>query len=122
MSDQQILTIKVLEKAVVATVQCTEFDHDNAVRLHQEVTQAASTYPALPLLLEMSAVEFVPSVALGVLLKLAGEFKTSRRRLVLVGLSPEILKIMEMTAIHNLFEIQKSVDEAVKYRFGVRQI
>lgn len=119
MVDQRILNIEILDKAVVATVRCAEFDHDNTIKLHAEVTQAAQMYPTLPLLLEMSAVEFVPSVALGVLLRLAGEFKTGGRRLVLVGLSPEIRKIMEMTAIHNLFEIQRSVDEAMKYRFGI---
>ena len=119
MADQQVLKIEVRKKAVVGVAQCTELHHINTVKLKEEVSQAAAEHPALPFLLELSKVEFMPSVALGALLELARAFKANGRRIVLVGLAPEILKIMEMTAIHNLFEIQDSVDDALKYRFGV---
>ncbi|MEE9295794.1 MAG: STAS domain-containing protein [Phycisphaerae bacterium] len=119
MADQRVLKIEVRERAVVGVVQCTEFDHANTAKLKEEVTQAAAEHPALPFLLELSKVESMPSVALGALLELAGDFKVGGRRMVLVGLAPAILKIMEMTAIQNLFEIQESVDDALKYRFGV---
>lgn len=66
------------------------------------------------LILDMNKCEFVSSAGLRTLLLIAKKLKTTLGKGVMVGVSDEILDVMEMTGFDDMFEIYKTADEAVK--------
>ncbi len=113
MSEQSILQIQENENAIVATIQCTEFDHDTTERLRAEIDGVVAPTSTLPILLDLSNVTFMPSMTLGALIELANRCKTQQRRLVLVGVTPTVQDVFKLTALSNFFEIRDCVEDVV---------
>ena len=112
MPEEQVLNVQSSDKAVVATLQCGELDHDNTQKFRDEASQLTATPFGLPLVLDMSNVKFVASLGLGALIELSNTLRQQDRRLVLIGLNSKIRETIEMTALHNLFEIQDRIEDA----------
>ena len=111
--NQQVVNVVPNEKAVVAVVQCREFDHAKTEQLKDQMATIAADSPGQPVLLDLSKVEFMASATLGALVQLKNALSSDGRRMVLVGVAPEILKVMEFSALHNLFEIHDTVESAL---------
>ena len=54
------------------------------------------------------------SAGLRVMLLIAQKSKQTQKRVVIAGLSEEILEVMEMTGFSEMFEKYKTIDEALK--------
>ena len=68
----------------------------------------------LDVVVDLSTVEFVDSAGLGVLI---GLFKTAHRRgrqLLLVGVRPEVLEVMEVIRLDEIFRFAGTFGEAVE--------
>jgi anti-anti-sigma factor len=114
MSDAPILEYQPRGHAVVATVNCTEFDHERTKQLKYELdTAVPKTGGAWPMVLDLSQVRFMPSAALGAMIELANRMKADDRRLVLVGVKDPIRKLMEVSGLIGFFELSGSVDDAL---------
>ena len=113
MSEQSILQIQENENAVVATIQCSEFDHDTTVRLRAEIDGVVASTSTLPVVLDLSNVTFMPSMTLGALIELANRCKSQQRRLVLVGVTPTIQDVFKLCKLSDFFEIHDRVEDAV---------
>ena len=113
MSDTTILHIQETDRAVVAAIQCKVFDHESTEQFRAGGKALADRSPQLPLLLDMGQVEFMASMTLGVLIGLANQMKVEERRLVLCGISPQLRKVFQTSAIEGLFEIRETVDSAL---------
>ncbi len=113
MSEQSILQIQENENAVVAIVQCSEFDHDTTVRLRAEIDGVVAPTSTLPVVLDLSNVTFMPSMTLGALIELANRCKSQQRRLVLVGVTPTVQDVFKLCKLNSLFEIRDRVEDVV---------
>ena len=113
MSEQPVLQIQENENAVVATIQCSEFDHDTTVRLRAEIDGVVAPTSTLPVVLDLSNVTFMPSMTLGALIELANRCKSQQRRLVLVGVTPTIQDVFKLCKLSNFFEIRECVEDVV---------
>ena len=113
MSEQSILQIQENENAVVATIQCSEFDHDTTARLRAEIDGVVAPTSTLPVLLDLSNVTFMPSMTLGALIEFANRCKSEQRRLVLVGMTPSVQGVFKVSALGNFFEIRDCVEDVV---------
>ncbi len=113
MSEQSILQIQENENAVVATIQCSEFDHDTTVRLRAEIDGVVASTSTLPVVLDLSNVTFMPSMTLGALIELANRCKSQQRRLVLVGMTASIKDVFKLSALNNFFEIRDCVEDVM---------
>ncbi len=111
--DQRVVNVVPNEKAVVAVVQCREFDHAKTEQLKDQMATIAADSPGRPVLVDLSNVEFMASATLGALVQLRNALSSDGRRLVLVGVAPEILKVMEFSALQNLFEFHNTVETAL---------
>ena len=113
MSEQSILQIQENENAVVATIQCSEFDHDTTVRFRAEIDGIVAPTSTLPVVLDLSNVTFMPSMTLGALIELANRCKSQQRRLVLVGVTPTVQDVFNLCKLSNFFEIRDCVEDVV---------
>ncbi len=113
MSEQSILQIQENENAVLAKIQCSEFDHDTTVRFRAEIDGVVAPTSTLPVVLDLSNVTFMPSMALGALIELANRCKSQQRRLVLVGVTPTVQDVFNLCKLSTFFEIRDCVEDVV---------
>ncbi len=113
MSEQSVLQIQENENAVVATIQCSEFDHDTTTQLRAEIDGVVAPTSTLPVVLDLSNVTFMPSVTLGALVELANRCKSQERRLVLVGVTPTVQDVFKLCKLSSFFEIRDCVEDVV---------
>ncbi len=113
MSEQSVLQIQENENAVVATIQCSEFDHETTAQLRTEIAGVVAPTSTLPVLLDLSNVTFMPSMTLGALIEFANRCKSHQRRLVLVGVTASVKEVFTISALNNFFEIRDCVEDVV---------
>lgn len=113
MSDQPVITLEPHDEIILTVVQCERLDEELTAELQTEVSIAAQVNTRLPVVLDMSQVEFFPSLSLGILVKLLGEFKKRGQRFILVGIQSPIRGALALTRLDKLFEIYDTVDEAL---------
>lgn len=110
MSEQQpgVISTEPHDKAVIAIVTCKTLDAVSAGRLEADVSAAAMQSQNRVVVLDMSKVEFAPSVALGALLRTAQDLKFFGRRLIVVGLNRQVRGTLAVTRIDKVLEIRDS--------------
>ncbi len=113
MSEQSVLQIQENENAVVATIQCSEFDHDTTMRLRAEIDGVVGATSTLPVVIDLSNVTFMPSMTLGALIELATRCKSQQRRVVLVGVTPTVQEVFKLCKLSTFFEIRDCVEDVV---------
>ncbi len=113
MTEQSVLQIQENENAVLATIQCSEFDHDTTVRLRAEIDGVVAPTSTLPIALDLSNVTFMPSMTLGALIELANRCKSQQRRLVLIGVTPTVQDVFKLCKLGSFFEIRDCVEDVV---------
>src|SRR5207244_1090159 len=100
-------------EAVRVTIGQSRLDETIIEAMQERVNAAAAQHPALPVVLDMSQVEYVPSLGLGSLVGLQRRLRQEGHRFVLAGLQHEIRSLLTMTRLDKLFEIRASFDEAL---------
>ena len=88
-------------------------DSEAAVELKQRVKKMVRNGPA-SLVLDMTAVSYVDSAGLGVLVACLRTVTAKEGDLKLSGLSPQLKSVFELTRLHGLFEIYPTSAEAVR--------
>ena len=84
-------------------------------RLARSIDDATESDPAIALVvLDLSAVAIVPSIALGLLVQTLNKCKERQQRLTLAGVQPQIRKVLALTRLDELFELADSVESAVE--------
>jgi len=115
MAEETVVSIEHHDQAILAVVQCGSLNEDQTGQMQEEVAAAAAERPELPLVLEMSKVEFVPSLSLGALVTLLQGCRQSNQRFVLAGLQPPVRESLALTRLDKLFDICDTVDEAMAH-------
>lgn len=114
MSDQPDVTeIKIESDALIAAVRTGTLNESVVNDFQHSLLMAASATPRVPIIVDLSDVEFAPSVALGALVKLTKTLKLEGRRLLLVGIRPRLRGVITVTQLHKLLEIRESVADAL---------
>jgi anti-sigma B factor antagonist len=118
MSEAQVISVQPHEEAVIAVISQPRLDDTITERMQEQVSAAAAQRPALPVILDMSHVEYVPSLGLGALVGLMRRLRQDGHRFLLVGLQHEIRKLFAITRLDKLFEFRTSVDDALSHLRG----
>ena len=113
MSEQPMLQIQENENAIVAKIQCSEFDHDTTARLRAEMDSVIAPTSTLPVVLDLSNVTFMPSMTLGALIEVANKCKSQKRRLVMIGITPSVQDVFNISGLSNFFEARDSVEDVL---------
>ncbi len=112
MNQETLLQIQNHPRVTIATILCREFDYQGTNRFKAEL-DGATGGDALPLILDLTNVGFMPSVTLGALVELRSRFAREQRPLTLVGVQPTILKVMQSSGLLKLFDVRPTVAEAI---------
>ncbi len=102
-------------EAVVNQAQLNDATID---KLFADVSGAAAQHPGPAVVLDLTAVNYVPSMALGTLVMLMRQLKNSNQRFVLVGLQSEVRTVLAITRLDKLFEIQTNMRAALRQLRG----
>lgn len=110
---ETILKVDPRDKAVVTRVCRAELDHDSTFQFKSELKSVIAKHPALPIIVDMEQVEFVPSIALGALVEIHLNLKKNGRTLAVTCLRPAIEDIMKLSGLNNLLQIYQQTDAAI---------
>jgi len=113
MSEPQAVSIQPHAEAVWAVVHRDALDEATIQQMQTEVTAAAARAAGLPVILDLSKVNFVPSSGLGALVTLMRAVKKEGRRFILVGLQPEVRTTLALTHLDKLLEIHPRFEDAL---------
>ncbi len=111
---EQLVDFKDHAEAIWASVQRERLDDAASASLNPQIVAAAERRPALPVVLDLSHVNYIPSLGLGSLVNLQRIFRKDARRLILVGLQDDVRGTFAATRLDKLFEIQPTFDAALQ--------
>lgn len=114
MAESPVIEVRPHEEALWALVQPRTLDDLACSRLQTEVGEAAAARPKTAVILDLTAVEYIPSLGLGALVSLLRHLREKEHRLMLAGLRPDVRTTLAVTRLDKLFEIYPSFDEAVR--------
>ena len=80
----------------------------------ERLSELAEAEPQPKLLLDFACVEHLSSAALGMLVVLNKQLAAQQGRLVLAGIRPQIYEVFKITRLNRLFNIQNTMDDALK--------
>lgn len=101
-------TVNVVDLTLPNSLDIDEFD-----RLNEGILELIRGEPEGQWVLDLSQVAYLGSAALGLLVNLRQQIKQSGGRLVLCGLSPQLLHIFKTCCMERLFRITKTRKDAV---------
>jgi anti-sigma B factor antagonist len=114
MSEQKTIIIEPHDQIILAVLQTTRMDEESARVIQAEILTAAAQTPDRPVVLDMSKVDFMPSLSLGVLVALVRKFKPENQRFILVGLQPAVRETLTLCRLIKVFEIYDTVGDALE--------
>ncbi len=112
MSDHQVVSTENHENGLIAIVHCKEMDFATSKALTEAVDRAVAAQPCRRCVIDLSAVNFLPSVGIGALLKVRNSSRAENREVVLVGVDIKIREVLRCTAIEKLFVFHDDVAAA----------
>lgn len=105
------VTIQTKNNIVYITIQGS-IDSNTAGELQSHILEKLGSFNRV--IMDLTAVDFLSSAGLRVLLMLYRQLSTNGGKVLLVNVSDEICDIMSMTGFINFFELFGSIDEAEK--------
>lgn len=90
-----------------------EIDHRYAIQIRREADRKIVTYPDKTFVIDLTAVSFMDSSGIGVIIgryKLVTSFGS---RLVIVSDNTTVDKILDMSGIRKIIDIYKTIDDAI---------
>lgn len=113
MADTPVLQVEVQPDVVVLRVTASDLFEGHVKALETELAAMAKDH-SLPFVLDVTGVKIVPSLSLGVLVRLATDFRSRGQRIILAGPQPAVRQVLAITRIDRIFEVQESVDAAIR--------
>ena len=101
-------SVNVIDLTLPHTLDIDEFD-----RLNESILEQVRAEPEGQWVIDLSQAQYLGSAALGLLVNLRQQIKQSGGRLVLCGLSPQLIHIFKTCCMERLFRITKSRKDAI---------
>ncbi len=120
MPTESASAIQPHDRVIHVVVRKRALDEASTRRLCDEVLTAAAGQPGRPIVLDLSAVRFAPSVALGLLVQMVKSLRLDGRRTALIGIEERILGTIRVTQLHQVLEIHDTLQEAADAMVGNR--
>ena len=108
-----IVAVDEISGAVIARIHCPTVGERESSVIEQEVSAAARA-GGRSVGLDFSRVTMLPSVGLGMLIKLSSACKQGGGKLVLFGLDDNLQKLLKVSALDRLLTIAPDEAKAIK--------
>ena len=107
------VTVEVTDRAISARPQAKLMDDGVLKALSQGVDEAAAAHPAVPLVvLDLSRVVLLPSIALGLLVQMEADCRERKQQLKLAGVQPPLRRVFAITMLDRKFQLADDVEAA----------
>ena len=116
--ENELLIQAYKDVTVVSFQNISVLDSANIEALGRNLLDLIVKQDNRKLVLEFTAVKFMSSQALGVLLQLKKAMDPVKGKIVIVGIRPELHKVFKITNLHKLFTFHDNLDRALG-DFGV---
>ena len=111
----ELTTIEKTGGAIVARPQVKMMERNVLDALERTIDQASESEPNPPLvILDLSRVAIIPSLALAILMRLAAKYAGRQQRLKLVAVQPQVRKVFALTRMDEKFQFADSVEAAIE--------
>ncbi|MDQ3624886.1 MAG: STAS domain-containing protein [Verrucomicrobiota bacterium] len=108
------ITIETRDTAVIARVNLKLFD-DRSVKAANELIDEAAGRPGVSVVvLDMSRVQIVPSLGIGLLLQISRSCTASEQKLKLAAVQPQVREAMRITRVDELLELVDTVEDGIE--------
>ncbi|HVT80806.1 MAG TPA: STAS domain-containing protein [Phycisphaerae bacterium] len=111
--DNQLLITPYKDVTVVSFQNISVLDSANIESLGRNLLDLIEKQDTRKLVLEFTAVRFMSSQALGVLLQLKKAMDPVQGKIVIVGIRPELHKVFKITNLHKMFIFHADLDKAL---------
>lgn len=111
MSDPAVMEVLPHDDVLLIAVRTRTLDDAKTPELIDGVLSAASQRPGVPIVIDMSAVRFAPSVALGAFVQLSKTLKMEARRIGLFGVERRVYNTMRVTQLNKVIEIHDTLEQ-----------
>jgi len=101
---EQVLLIAVLKRSL---------DDDSSRKMADDVLTAVAARPNVPIVLDLSKVQFAPSVTLGSLVQLSKSLKLDGHRIALIGVNKRTLEAIRVTRLHTVLEMHDTLEQVI---------
>ena len=113
MSAEDMIRVRQDERAVVIVAEHLPADETGAERLGGAILAAAAEAPDLPVGMDVSSVEHLPSAALGALVRATQHLHERGQRFFLFGVGRAVRSLLAVTRLEGHFETYDSLDDAL---------
>lgn len=118
MSETQVTAVERRGEVTVVRVLPESLDVETTSTLQEDVLAAAMVSPKIPVVLDLSGVKTIPSVALSMLVVLLSELKKTDQKLILVGVQSMVRESLAITRLNELLEIRDDVESVLDHLRG----
>ena len=112
--DTQLLITPYRDVTVVSFQNISVLDSANIEALGRSLLEIVEKQDTRKLVLEFTAVRFMSSQALGVLLQLKKAMDPVHGKIVIAGIRPELHKVFKITNLNKMFTFHDDLDKALQ--------
>ncbi len=112
MSDEGLNITRMGEIAVVTFHGAAVLDLSTSESLRTDLLRLADSPPAPKIIVDFSAVRFLGSRMLGVLVELSRRAETGKGKVVITGLHENVSKVFQITKLSRLLHCSADLNEA----------
>lgn len=111
MPDSAVTTVELRPGLVLVQVNAERIDERNLEAVRTEVAAAGAASPELPVAVDFSKVNFMPSITMAGLIQLARLFRSRTQRLVFVNLQQSVREALVLMRLDRVIEIRHDLSD-----------
>lgn len=115
MPEYQKLEVSEVDRLTIAKLRVRAIEETEIQGLNKEFGEVVEQVGAGTLVVDLGAVGFLTSSAIGVLIAMLKRVRAHGGQMKLCGLHPEIRELFAITQIDRVFDIHASVDEVLAH-------
>ena len=103
------------DSALIVSPQVKMLDDEKLKGLSSAIDQGAGSSSAVTLVvIDLSKVQLLPSLALGLLVQISSKCKARQQKLKLAGVQPSVRQVFAITRLDRVFEFAPTVEAAIE--------
>jgi anti-anti-sigma factor len=106
------IIISVIDGILMARIDHPQLNEDIARDMVDDIAAAADRQPDMPVLLDLSKVSFLPSMAIGALVTLLKKLQEGKHRLMISGAQTPVRTTLAMCRVDKLFQFADTENDA----------
>ena len=109
-----LINVEQHPEVVVVRIKAEKIEEYNVQEVQDAMSLAIAEVSPKPVVLELSGVIFLQSLALGALLRILTECRTREQQLFLVGLNSDLKELFRVTRLNQVFRIVADVPAVIE--------